>query len=74
LDRDKNAAYFAYLFKADSGGESFAQACVMAMMATKGRLVTYYLYSDYSKDARTALLTLLQKVKASLGDLAAQNS
>lgn len=74
LDRDKSAAYFAYLFKADTEDESFAQACIMAMTTVKGRLVSYYLYSDYKQDARVALLALLQKAKAGIDDFAARNS
>jgi hypothetical protein len=73
LDRDQSAAYFGYLFKADTEDESFAQACIMAMTTVKGRLVSYYLYSDYSKDARAALLALLQKAKAGIGDFTARN-
>ena len=73
LDRDRSAAYFAYLFKSETQGESFAQACIMALTTSKGRLISYYLYADYTKDARNTLLGLLQKVKASLGDLGAQN-
>lgn len=74
LDRDPRAAYFGYLFKASNDAGGFDQACVMALTSTKGRLVSYYLYSDYSRDARATLNQLLQKVKASLGDLAARNS
>lgn len=74
LDRDASAAYFAYLFKSNKGEETISQACIMAMTTLKGRLVTYYLYSDYDKDARAALLGLLQKAKSGIGDFAAQNS
>jgi hypothetical protein len=73
LDREQGTAYFAYLFKSGTQNENFAQACIMAMTTLKGRLVSYYLYSDYSKDARTALIGLLQKVKAGVGDFAARN-
>lgn len=73
LQRDKDATYFAYLFKTDGRDGGFAQACVMALTAMKGRLVSYYLYADYSRDARAALLGLLQKVKAGLGDFALRN-
>jgi hypothetical protein len=73
LDREQGTAYFAYLFQSSTQNENFAQACIMAMTTLKGRLVSYYLYSDYSKDARTALIALLQKVKAGIGDFAARN-
>ncbi len=74
LERDnKGTAYFAYLFKADTEDEKFAQACIMAMTTIKGRLVSYYLYTDYSKDARAVLLSLLQKAKSGIGDFAARN-
>jgi hypothetical protein len=46
----------------------------MALASEKNRLVSYYLYSDYSRDARTTLHLLLQRVKAGLGDLDARNS
>jgi hypothetical protein len=68
IERDGDAAYFAFLTKASQGDDRFQQACVMAMLTLKGRLVTYYLYADYTKDPRGALLTLLQKTKAGVGD------
>ncbi len=74
VDREKDAAYFAYLFKSNAGDSDFAQACVMALTSVKGRLVSYYLYSDYTKDARSAVTGLVQRVKAGLGELAARNS
>ncbi len=74
LDRDADAAYFAYLFRAKGEAGGFDQACVMALTTLKGRLVSYYLYSDYSRDARPALELLLHRVKASLGDMIARNS
>ena len=46
----------------------------MALTAVKGRLITYYLYSDYTRDAHATLMGLLQRVRTSLGDLQAQNS
>lgn len=74
LQRDEGATYFAYLFKTSTPDGDYNQACVMALTTVKGRLVAYYLYSDYSRDARGALMELLQRVKASVGDLAALNS
>jgi len=74
LDRDSHAAYFGYLFRASDGAGGFDQVCVMALASEKNRLVSYYLYSDYSRDARTTLHLLLQRVKAGLGDLDARNS
>jgi hypothetical protein len=74
LQRDDGAAYFAYLLKTHTEDGDYNQACVMALTAVKGRLVAYYLYSDYDRDARATLMQLLQRVKASLGDLAALNS
>jgi hypothetical protein len=74
LDRDPDAAYFAYLFRAKGEAGGFDQACVMALTTLKGRLVSYYLYSDYRRDARPALQLLLHRVKASLGDMMARNS
>jgi hypothetical protein len=74
LDHDADAAYFAYLFHAKDEKGGFDQACVMALTTLKGRLVSYYLYSDYSRDARPALQLLLHRVKASLGDMMARNS
>ena len=74
LEHDPATTYFAYLFKANTQDEKFAQACIMAMTTMKGRLVTYYLYSDYDRDARSALLGLLQRVRAGLDGFTAQNS
>jgi hypothetical protein len=74
LDREPRAAYFGYLFRASNGAGGFDQVCVMALASEKNRLVSYYLYSDYSRDARTTLHVLLQRVKAGLGDLDARNS
>jgi hypothetical protein len=74
LDRDSRTAYFAYLFKANDDAGGFNQACVMGLTTMKDRLVSYYLYSDYSRDAHSTLNLLLQKVKAGLGDLADRNS
>jgi hypothetical protein len=74
LQRDKDATYFAYLFKTTDDDGGYTQACVMALTAVKGRLVAYYLYADYTRDARATLMNLLQRVRTNLGDLAAQNS
>jgi hypothetical protein len=74
LQRDKDATYFAYLFKAKGDDGDYTQACVMALTAVKGRLVAYYLYSDYTRDARATVMGLLQRVRAGISDLAAQNS
>jgi len=46
----------------------------MGLTAVKGRLIAYYLYSDYTRDARATLVGLLRKVRANLGSLEAQNS
>ena len=73
LERDTDATYFAYLFKANADSDGYTQACVMALTTVKGRLVAYYLYSDYTRDARATLMGLLQKVRAGVGDFAAQN-
>jgi hypothetical protein len=74
MQRDDGATYFAYLFKtsADDGG-GYMQACVMALTAVKGRLIAYYVYSDYTRDARGTLMTLLQKARAGVGGFIAQN-
>jgi len=74
LDRDAHAAYFGYLFRASDGAGGFDQVCVMALATEKDRLVSYYLYSDYSRDARATLNLLMQRMKAGLGDLTARNS
>ncbi len=74
LGRDPRAAYFGYLFRADGEAGGFDQACVMALTSVKGRLVSYYVYSDYSRDARATLDLLMQKVKSGLGDLVARNT
>ena len=64
VDRDSLAIYFAYLSKAQGADGSFTQACIMAMTAINGRMVSYYLYSDYDKDPRPVIFNLLQKAKA----------
>lgn len=73
LDRDGHADYFAFLTRTKTAKGSFSQACVMAMMAIKDRLVSYYLYSDYKRDARPTLLSLLQTIKAGVAAFAWQN-
>jgi hypothetical protein len=84
IDSDQQAVYFAYLSKAQglsrqgvSPGQdtegAFTQACVMALTAVNGRLVSYYLYSDYEKDPRPVIFNLLAKVKAGVGDFAQRN-
>jgi len=73
IDRDTQAIYFAYLSKAQGADSTFTQACVMAMTAVNGRLVSYYLYSDYEKDPRPVIFNLLAKVKAGVSDFAQRN-
>ena len=73
IDRDPQAVYFAYLSKAQGPDGAFTQACVMAMTAVNGRLVSYYLYSDYEKDPRPVIFNLLAKVKAGVSDFAQRN-
>jgi hypothetical protein len=73
IDRDPQAVYFAYLSKAQGAEGTFTQACVMAMTAVNGRLVSYYLYSDYEKDPRPVIFGLLAKAKAGVSDFAQRN-
>jgi hypothetical protein len=73
IDRDPQAIYLAYLSKAQSADGTFTQACVMAMTAINGRLVSYYVYSDYEKDPRPVIFGLLAKVKAGVSDFARRN-
>ena len=73
IDRDPQAVYFAYLSKAQGTDGAFTQACVMAMTAINGRLVSYYLYSDYEKDPRPVIFGLLARVKAGVSDFAQRN-
>lgn len=74
IDRDPQAVYFAYLSKAQArDGAGFTQACVMAMTAINGRLVSYYLYSDYERDPRPVIFGLLAKVKAGVSDFVQRN-
>jgi hypothetical protein len=73
IDRDPLAIYFAYLSKAQGADGSFTQACIMAMTAINGRMVSYYLYGDYDKDPRPVIFGLLQKAKAGVSDFAQRN-
>ncbi len=73
LQRSRDATYFAYLFKTGGDDGGYTQACVMALTAVKGRLVAYYLYSDYKHDARATLTGLLRKARANMNALEAQN-
>lgn len=73
IDRDPLAIYFAYLSKAQGSDGTFNQACIMAMTAINGRLVSYYLYSDYDKDPRPVIFGLLAKAKAGVSDFAQRN-
>lgn len=73
IDRDPQGIYFAYLSKAQGAGSAYTQACVMAMTAINGRLVSYYLYGDYDKDPRPVIFGLLEKAKAGATDLAQRN-
>ncbi|HKX06756.1 MAG TPA: hypothetical protein VJN67_01120 [Stellaceae bacterium] len=73
LDRDDSSIYLGFLSKLQSGDETFTQACVMALTAVHGRLVSLYLYSDYTKNPRNTLQALLIKTKASVGAFAGLN-
>jgi hypothetical protein len=73
LDRDSSSIYLGFLSKLQSGDETFTQACVMALTAVRGRLVSIYLYSDYTKNPRTAMQALLTKTKASVGTFTSLN-
>lgn len=73
LDRDDSSIYLGFLSKLQSGDETFTQACVMALTAVHGRLVSLYLYSDYTKNPRNTLQALLTKTKASVGAFAGLN-
>lgn len=73
IDRDPRAIYFAFLSKAENAAGGFTQACVMAMTAVNGRLVSYYLYRDYDKDPRPAIFGLLAEAKAGVNDFAQRN-
>ncbi len=66
LDRDDNSIYFGFLAKLRAGDETFTQASVLALTIVRSRLVSLYLYSDYTKTPRTMLQTLLTKNKASV--------
>jgi hypothetical protein len=73
LDRDDSSIYLGFLSKMHSGDETFTQACVMALTALRGRLVSLYFYSDYTKTPRNTLQALLIKAKASVGAFAGLN-
>lgn len=73
LDRDDSSIYLGFLSKLQSGDETFTQACVLALTAVHGRLVSLYLYSDYTKNPRNTLQALLTKTKASVGAFAGLN-
>ena len=73
LDRDDSSIYLGFLSKLQSSGETFTQACVMALTVVRNRLVSVYFYSDYSKNPRTTLQALLTKTKASVADFAGLN-
>ena len=73
LDRDDSSIYFGFLSKLQSGGETFTQAYVMALTVVRSRLVSIYLYTDYTKNPRNTLQALLTKAKASVGAFAGVN-
>jgi hypothetical protein len=66
LDRDQSSIYLGFLSRLQSGDETFTQACVLALTAVRGRLVSVYLYSDYAKNPRNTLQALLTKSKAAV--------
>jgi hypothetical protein len=73
LDRDGNSIYFGFLSKLQAGDETFSQAYVMALTLIRSRLVAIYLYSDYTKNPRTALQRLVTTSKAEVGAFAGLN-
>lgn len=73
LDRDDSSIYLGFLSKLQSGDETFTQACVMALTVVRGRLVSVYFYSDYTKNPRNTLQALLTKAKAGVGAFAGLN-
>jgi hypothetical protein len=73
LDRDDSAIYLGFLSKLHAGTENFTQAGVMALTVVRSRMVSLYLYSDYAKNPRTTLQTLLTKSKASVAAFAGAN-
>ena len=73
LDRDDNSIYFGFLAKLRANDETFTQASVLALTVVRSRLVSLYLYGDYTKTPRTTLQTLLTKSKASVTAFAASN-
>lgn len=73
LDRDGNAIYFGYLVRMQNGGDQFDQAIVMAMSSIRGRMISYYLYSDCGKDPHPVLQRLLYQAKAANDQFIALN-
>jgi len=73
LDRDDSAIYFGFLSKLRAGDSTFTQAGVLALTIVRNRLVSLYLYSDYTKNPRTTLQALLTKDKASVAAFAGLN-
>lgn len=73
LDRDASSIYLGFLSKLQSGNETFTQACVLALTAVRGRVVSLYLYSDYTKNPRNTLQALLTKSKAGVEAFAGLN-
>jgi hypothetical protein len=73
LDRDAGSIYLGFLSKLQSGDETFSQACVMALTVVRGRLISFYLYSDYTKNPRNTLQALLTKSKAGVAAFADLN-
>jgi len=73
LDRDGNSIYFGFLSKLQAGDETFSQAYVMALTVIRSRLVAIYLYSDYTKNPRTALQRLVNTSKAEVVAFAGLN-
>jgi len=73
LDRDDSAVYLGFLTKLHAGNETFTQAGVMALTIARSRMVTLYLYSDYTKNPRTTLQTLVTKNKASVAAFTSLN-
>lgn len=73
IDRDENSAYFGNLAEARIGEEVFDQAYVMALTLIDGRLFSYSLYSDYVKDPRPVLFSLVNKLKPAIAEFAQRN-
>jgi len=73
IDRDDRSIYFAFLTKTDDANIIYRKACVMAVTALKGRMLSYYLYSHYDTDARSSVFGLLQSVKSGVDRLMQRN-